>query len=103
MFDESTNQAKINKQIGRRIEETGYSVHLRFTILHLPNMMIMMLFMIFMLQGTQGTSITPFSSCGTAEEEVLLNSNDLYITDVVSGVVDKNGRTKNCFKICYVK
>lgn len=55
-------------------------------------------FDIYAPKGTQGIPVTPFSSYGTAEQEVLLNSNDLYITDVIPGVVDKNGRTKTVCK-----
>ena len=85
--------------IGRRIEETGYSsTSPIYDTSFAKYDDYDVVYDIYAPKGTQGTSITPFSSYGTAEEEVLLNSNDLYITDVVPGVVDKNGRTKTVLK-----
>ena len=85
--------------IGRRIEETGYSsTSPIYDTSFAKYDDYDVVYDIYAPKGTQGTSITPFSSYGTAEEEVLLNSNDLYITDVVPGVVDKNGRTKTILK-----
>lgn len=85
--------------IGRRIEETGYSsTSPIYDTSFAKYDDYDVVYDIYAPKGTQGTSITPFSSYGTAEEEVLLNSNDLYITDVVLGVVDKNGRTKTVLK-----
>ena len=85
--------------IGRRIEETGYSsTSPIYDTSFAKYDDYDVVYDIFAPKGTQGTSIAPFSSYGTAEEEVLLNSNDLYIIDVVPGVVDKNGRTKTVLK-----
>lgn len=85
--------------IGRRIEETGYSsTSPIYDTSFAKYDDYDVVYDIYAPKGTQGTSITSFSSYGTAEEEVLLNSNDLYITDVVPGVVDKNGRTKTVLK-----
>ena len=85
--------------IGRRIEETGYSsTSPIYDTSFAKYDDYDVVYDIYAPKGTQGASITPFSSYGTAEEEVLLNSNDLYITDVVPGVVDKNGRTKTVLK-----
>ena len=85
--------------IGRRIEETGYSsTSPIYDTSFAKYDDYDVVYDIYAPKGTQGTSITPFSSYGTAEEEVLLNSNDLYITDVIPGVVDKNGRTKTVLK-----
>ena len=85
--------------VGRRIEETGYSsTSPIYDTSFAKYDDYDVVYDIYAPKGTQGTSITPFSSYGTAEEEVLLNSNDLYITDVIPGVVDKNGRTKTVLK-----
>ncbi|MGN1000884.1 MAG: hypothetical protein ACI4OG_02995 [Bacilli bacterium] len=85
--------------IGRKIEETGYSsTSPVYDTSFAKYDDYDVVYDIYAPKGTQGTSITPFSSYGTAEEEVLLNSNDLYITDVISGVIDKNGRTKTVLK-----
>lgn len=85
--------------IGRRIEETGYSsTSPIYDTSFAKYDDYDVVYDIYAPKGTQGISITPFSSYGTAEEEVLLNSNDLYITDVIPGIVDKNGRTKTVLK-----
>lgn len=85
--------------VGRRIEETGYSsTSPIYDTSFAKYDDYDVVYDIYAPKGTQGTSITPFSSYGTAEEEVLLNSNDLYITDVIPGIVDKNGRTKTVLK-----
>lgn len=52
-------------------------------------------FEIYAPQGSRGSYITELSAYDNSEQEVLLNPNDLYITNVQKGVVDKNGRTKN--------
>ena len=52
-------------------------------------------FEIYAPQGTRGTYITELSAYEDTEQEVLLNPSDLYITNVQTGVIDKNGRTKN--------
>ena len=85
--------------VGRKVEETGYSsTSPIYDTSFAKYDDYDVVYDIYAPKGTQGTSITPFSSYGTAEEEVLLNSNDLYITDVIPGVVDKNGRTKTVLK-----
>lgn len=85
--------------IGRRIEETGYSsTSPIYDTSFAKYDDYDVVYDIYAPKGTQGISITPFSSYGTAEEEVLLNSNDLYITDVIPGIIDKNGRTKTVLK-----
>lgn len=85
--------------IGRRVEENGYSsTSPIYDTSFAKYDDYDVVFDIYAPKGTQGISITPFSSYGTAEEEVLLNSNDLYITDVNFGVIDKNGRTKTVLK-----
>ena len=52
-------------------------------------------FEIYAPQGSRGSYITELSAYDNSEQEVLLNPNDLYITNVQKGVVDKNGRAKN--------
>lgn len=52
-------------------------------------------FEIYVPQGSRGSYIIELSAYDNSEQEVLLNPNDLYITNVQKGVVDKNGRTKN--------
>lgn len=61
-------------------------------------------FEIFAPQGSRGSNITELSAYDSVEQEVLLNPNDLYITDVQTGVIDKNGRTKNVLQaLCLSK
>lgn len=55
-------------------------------------------FEIYTPQGSRGSYIAELSAYDKTEQEVLLNPNDLYITGVQTGVVDKNGRTKNVLK-----
>ena len=52
-------------------------------------------FEIYAPQGSRGSYIAELSAYDKTEQEVLLNPNNLYITGVKTGVVDKNGRTKN--------
>ena len=52
-------------------------------------------FEIYTPKGSRGSYIAELSAYDKTEQEVLLNPNDLYITGVKTGVVDKNGRTKN--------
>lgn len=85
--------------IGKKIEETGYSstspiYDASFAKYDDCNVV----FDIYAPKGTQGVSIKPFSYYGDVEEEILLNSNDLYITDVIQDVLDKNGQTKTVLK-----
>lgn len=54
-------------------------------------------FEIYAPKGTRGSYVTQLSDYGTAEQEVLLNPNDLYITDV-QDIVDKNGQNKTILK-----
>ena len=54
-------------------------------------------FEIFAPRGSKGSYITQLSDYGKAEQEVLMNPNDLYITDV-SEIVDKNGKNKTILK-----
>lgn len=85
--------------VGRRIDEMGYSsTSPLYDTSFAKYDEYDVVFDIYAPKGTQGIPVTPFSSYGTAEQEVLLNSNDLYITDVIPGVVDKNGRTKTVCK-----
>lgn len=85
--------------IGTKIEETGYtSTSPIYDTSFAKYDDYDVVYDIYVPKGTQGTSITPFSSYGTAEEEILLNSNDLYIIDVIPNVVDKNGRIKTVLK-----
>lgn len=61
-------------------------------------------FEIYAPKGTRGSYIAELSAYDKTEQEVLLNPNDLYITDVQTGVVDKNGKTKNVLQaICLSK
>lgn len=61
-------------------------------------------FEIYTPQGSRGSYIAELSAYDKTEQEVLLNPNDLYITDVQTGVVDKNGRTKNVLQaLCLSK
>lgn len=61
-------------------------------------------FEIYAPKGSRGSYIAELSAYDKTEQEVLLNPNDLYITDVQTGVVDKNGRTKNVLQaLCLSK
>ncbi len=85
--------------IGHRINEMGYSsTSPLYDTSFAKYDDYDVVFDIYVPRGTQGITITTFSSYGTAEQEVLLNSNDLYIIDVIPGVIDKNGRTKTICK-----
>lgn len=53
---------------------------------------------IYAPKGTQGSYMTQLSDYDSAEQEVLLNPNDIYIVNAQSGVVDQNGRTKTVLK-----
>lgn len=99
LMSQLQNGEDLTSLIGRKIEETGYSstspIYDKSFAKYDDYEVV---FDIYAPKGTQGISITPFSSYGTAEEEILLNSNDLYIIDVVPCVVDKNGRKKTFVK-----
>lgn len=89
----------LSNLVGRRIDEMGYSsTSPLYDTSFAKYDDYDVVFDIYAPKGTRGISVTPFSSYGTAEQEVLLNSNDLYITDVIPGIVDKNGRTKTVCK-----
>ena len=61
-------------------------------------------FEIYTPKGTRGSYIAELSAYDKTEQEVLLNPNDLYITGVQTGVVDKNGKTKNVLQaLCLSK
>lgn len=49
-------------------------------------------------KGTQGSYIDQLSDYDGVEHEILLNSNDIYVVDVQSGVIDKNGKSKTVLK-----
>ena len=49
---------------------------------------------IYAPKGTQGLYMSQLSDYDDVEQEVLLNTNDIYIIDAKDGIVDKNGRTK---------
>lgn len=51
-------------------------------------------FEIYAPQCSRGLYITELSAYDKAEQEVLLNPNDLYITNVNRDIVDKNGKRK---------
>ncbi len=53
---------------------------------------------IYAPKGTQGTYMTELSDYDNVEQEVLLNSNDIYVIDAQKGVIDQNGRTKTVVK-----
>lgn len=53
---------------------------------------------IYAPKGTQGCYMTQLSDYDSAEQEVLLNSNDIYVVNAQKGVVDQNGRTKTVLK-----
>lgn len=53
---------------------------------------------LYVPKGTKGAYITPFSDYDSTEQEVLLDSNDVFFIDIQTGVVDKNGKTKNVLK-----
>lgn len=53
---------------------------------------------IYAPKGTQGSYITQLSDYDSAEQEVLLNPNDIYVVNAQSGVIDQNGRTKTVLK-----
>ena len=81
--------------IGTKIEEPGYSSTSPLydaSFAKYDNRELV--FDIYAPKGTQGISVMPFSSYGKDEQEVLLNANDLFITDIIPSVVDKNGQTK---------
>ena len=50
---------------------------------------------IYVPKGSRGSYITELSAYDNAEQEVLLNPNDLYITNVQKGIIDKHGKRKN--------
>ena len=52
-------------------------------------------FEIYVPEGSRGSYITELSAYDNSEQEILLNPNDLYITNVQQGIIDKNGKTKN--------
>ncbi len=56
-------------------------------------------FEIYTPKGSRGSYIAELSAYDKTEQEVLLNPNDLYITDVQTGVVDKNGKAKNVLQV----
>ncbi len=81
--------------VGQIIEESGYSsTSLLYDTSFAKYDEYDVVFDIYAPEGTQGIQVTPFSSYGNAEQEVLLNSNDLVIVDVIPNVTDKNGKTK---------
>lgn len=53
---------------------------------------------LYVPKGTKGAYITPFSDYDNTEQEVLLDSNDVFFIDIQSGLIDKNGKTKNVLK-----
>lgn len=53
---------------------------------------------LYVPKGTKGTYINSFSDYNNTEQEVLLDSNDVFFIDIQTGVVDKNCRTKNILK-----
>ena len=53
---------------------------------------------IFAPKGTKGLSITRLSDYDTAEQEVLLNANDIYVFDAKSNVIDQLGNSKTVLK-----
>ncbi len=53
---------------------------------------------IYAPKGTQGSYITQLSDYDSVEQEILLNSNDIYIVDAQKDIIDKNGRTKTVLK-----
>lgn len=62
-------------------------------------------FEIYAPKGSRGSYIAELSAYDKTEQEVLLNPNDLYITDVQTGVVDKNvlqalclSKDRECYK-----
>lgn len=61
-------------------------------------------FEIYIPKGSRGAYIAELSAYDKTEQEVLLNPNDLFITGVQRGVIDKNGRTKNVLQaLCLSK
>lgn len=85
--------------IGSKIEETGYSsTSPIYDTSFAKYDDYDVIYDIYAPIGTQGTSIKAFSNYDTAEEEILLNSNDLYIIDVIPNVIDKNGKIKTIVK-----
>ncbi len=92
-------EENLTSLVGKKIEENGYSsTSPLYDTSFAKYDDYDVVFDIYAPKGTQGVQVTPFSSYGTAEQEVLLNSNDLFITDVIPNVVDKNGRTKTVCK-----
>ena len=53
---------------------------------------------IYAPKGTQGSYMTQLSDYDNAEQEVLLNPNDIYVVDAQKGVIDQNGRSKTVLK-----
>lgn len=98
---ESKLQQKDNltSLIGSKIDEEGYSsTSLIYDTSFAKYDDYNIVFDIYAPKGTQGILVTPFSSYGNTEQEVLINSNDLYIIDVTTKIIDKNGRTKTICK-----
>lgn len=85
--------------IGSKIEEAGYSSTFPvYNISFAKYDNYDVIYDIYAPIGTQGTSISSFSNYDTAEEKILLNSNNLYIIDVIPNVIDKNGKIKTIVK-----
>ncbi len=92
MLKEDNNYLNL---IGQQIEEIGYtSTSPIYASSFAKYKDYSLVLEIFAPQGTEGILISPFSSYGDAEQEVLLNANDLFIFDVVPNVIDANGQTK---------
>lgn len=87
-------QVKDSSIIGLKIEDSGYSsTSPLYDTSFAKYDDYEVVFKIYVPKGTQGIQVTPFSSYGDAEEEILLNANDLYILDK-ENIIDKNGKKK---------
>lgn len=53
---------------------------------------------LYVPKGTRGIYVVPFSDYDNVEQEVLLNPNDVYFTEIQKNVTDKNGKDKTILK-----
>ena len=53
---------------------------------------------LYLPKGTKGIYITPLSDYDTVEQEVLLDTNEIYVTTVQPNTIDQNGKRKTHIK-----
>ena len=93
IFDQSPLSSRTVK-----VEEKGYSsTSLSYDSSFAKYFNHDVVFEIYVPMGTQGILISPFSSY-FEEQEILLNSNDLYIFEVLPNYLDKKQNVKTVYK-----